>query len=262
MKKVLIFFFVHSILLFAIFVSEPLAKDSSFEEALKLIEKIEYRQAEPLFLKAIESGNLSKEETIMAREYLAEIYISQGNSEAAESQYLEILMLNKTYSPKELLSPPLRKTLKAAKSKYLVISSESTPTPRPPKVAKVKIKNKPKTKTGMSSKGRKTLGWTLVGIGGGLIVGGGVSYMLAGQKNDEFKNVDNADDANSARDAGQMYETIGMTTIGLGVVSTGIGIYFLIPTSGGKSASNSGDGIFAGVSTDGKSHLAAFGWSW
>lgn len=120
----------------------------------------------------------------------------------------------------------------------------------------------PPEKRGGSPARRKTIGYSLLGVGLGLAAVGGASYLLAGQKHSEYEDADNADDAEAARDAGRLYENIGMGAIGLGVVSTGVGIYFLSASPRGGVDNQPDNHLLAGAATDGKRHTLLFGWRW
>lgn len=232
--------------------SKAFAANTDYEEALRLFAAIEYRKAEPLLLKALSKGALSAAEIVKARECLAEIYVATSQDEKAVEQYRLLLDRDLSYSLSSDASPSLRQAYSKARAKMPpVVATKETP------------KQKPiEKKTAISSKTRKTLGWTLVGVGGGLLVGGCVSYLLAGQKDNVFKNANRASDAKAARHYGQTYETIGMTSLGLGAASTGVGIYFLASPSGKKSAAASDSGMITGFSSDGHRHTALFGWAW
>ena len=161
----------------------------------------------------------------------------------------EIVFVNKRFSP----------TAKPDEAYPLTATAAS---PKPAAAENTQRKKSAKEKKMMPLfKNRRTLGWTLAGVGGGLMAGGGLSYLLAGQKNDDYKNTGDPDEAESARDLGRLYENIGMGAVGLGVVSAGAGIYFLTTPPGGPSA-NSNAAIVAGFSTTGDCHTAVFGWVW
>lgn len=101
-------------------------------------------------------------------------------------------------------------------------------------------------------------GATLTGFGGMVTIIGGAMYALAVRENDEFKNADNVEAANDARDTGQTYEIVGYTGIGVGLVITGVGIYYLV-TSVNKKSANSRQRYYAGYSPVGGKHQFVFG---
>jgi hypothetical protein len=85
-----------------------------------------------------------------------------------------------------------------------------------------------------------------------LVVLGGASYFLAVQNNNEFKDTDDPDAAESARDSGQTYEYIGYGGMGAGLAVGGVGIYYLSTPSDGKRASTDRSWFAAYSPADGK----------
>jgi len=197
------------------FVPGVCAANASYQKATELYNAIEYKQAAPLFEQAIVEGGLSASENVKARECLAEIYVGLGSTLQAVEQYRQLLLNDRNYKPGPEASPPMMDAFKEAKSKL-----------PPPAVAKKEEPKKEKPKK--QSNWRKALGWTLIGGGIGMAAVGGAMFGMAYSEHDKFVNAASAGAANSARDMGRTDEAVGWTLGGLGLVSIGVGAYFVV----------------------------------
>lgn len=223
-----------------------LAGQRDFKKAVLLFDAMEYRQALPLFLSEIESGNLTKKRRVLARQYLAEIYVGLRQNDHAIEQYRALLRIDPDYSPTSDSSPAILSAFNTARTKERTIDTV-------PELGK-----EPQPTISIN----KQIGWGLVGTGGGLIVLGSVGYILADQEHRIYTGTDDEDTANTARSSGQTYEIIGMTGLGLGVVSTGIGIYFLVTESKRKKTGSITNNIHFDFFTTGQKHFGFLAYQW
>ena len=224
-----------------------MAGQSNFEKAVSLFDTMEYQQALPLFFSAVETDTLTKKQMERARQSLAEIYVGLRQSDKAVEQYRALLRIDPGFSPSSSSSPAILRAFNKARSQEQAISTI-------PDIGK-------KSQSGIS-KNKQKLGWGLVGAGGGLVLLGSVGYILADQEHRTFTGADDSDAAKIARTNGQTYEIIGMTGLGLGVVSTGIGIYFLVTESKRKKTGSITNNIHFDFFTTGQKHFGFLAYQW
>jgi tetratricopeptide (TPR) repeat protein len=221
------------------------AKPTVFGQAMKAYNNLEYDQAQSLFLQAIASGKLSPNEMVEARQRLAKIYIAMDKPDSAVEQYRMLLISDPDFILPTGASPKLQQAFDTAQYKLAKEKKEE--------------KSRPESE-GKADSGRKKLGWTLVGVGAGAVVAGGVSYVMAIDQNSNFQDATETDDADAYRNSGRSYETLGQALFGVGAVSTGLGIYFL-KTTPSKQA-DSGSTYFAGTSVKDGMLQMNFGMIW
>lgn len=110
-----------------------------------------------------------------------------------------------------------------------------------------------------SGGGARTHAWLPATVGGGLLVGSGVSYLLARGEQSKLrgddKGLDSLDDVKRSASRGRTYQAVGLALAGAGVVSLGIsaGMYLL-----GRSSESQTLAIDA--STDGTSAFVQGRW--
>lgn len=108
-------------------------------------------------------------------------------------------------------------------------------------------------------RGARTHAWLPATVGGGLLVGSGVSYLLARGEQSKLRGDDTGleslEDAKRSASRGRTYQSVGLTLAGAGVVSLGIsaGLYLL-----GRSSESQTLAIDA--STDGTSAFVQGRW--
>lgn len=84
-----------------------------------------------------------------------------------------------------------------------------------------------------NGRGARSRAWLPATIGGGLMVGGGVSYLLARGEQSKLRSHDaglaTLEDVKRSASRGRMYQSVGLSLAGAGVVSLGIsaGMYLL-----------------------------------
>lgn len=226
--------------------SNCLASEGDFEKAVSLFNAMEFQQAEPLFLTALFSRKLTKKQQVRARSFLAEIYVGLRKTDKAIEQYDALLLIAPDFTPSSDSSPAILSAFDKALTSFQ----------RTNRVSEIKTDSQP----GLSK--NKQIGWGLVGTGGGLLVLGGVGYILADQEHQVYKTTDDSNAAKSARTMGQTYEILGMTSLGLGLVSAAVGVYFLVTEPKQKKVAAPDYKIQFDVFSTGQKHFGVLVYKW
>jgi len=203
-------------------VSSVFAGGENYEEAMRLFAAIEYRKAEPLFLKSLSGGNLSSAEIVKSRECLAEIYVGMGQTGKAVEQYTHLLEDNRSYTISSQASPPMRQAYKQARAILPLVVVKEEPEKGTPK-------------KGDSGKIR-TAAWICTGVAVAGIGTGAVFYVRSQDYHDSYTEADTEDDANDARSGGQTAQSISQAGFAVGIVSGAAATYFFLS---GKDSSKS-----------------------
>lgn len=181
------------------------AGNAAYNRAMELFKALEYLPAQPLFQKALGSGDLTIDEKIKAHESLAEIYVALNQSDKALDQYKEILRLKPDYAISPDSSPKLLDVFTEARVQ--------TPVPI------VKNGKEPAIKSMDSRKAMRVAAWICTGVAIAGIGTGAGFYFLGNDKYQEFQDATKKSDADSARDEARTYQTISQAGFGVGLTA-------------------------------------------
>ncbi len=225
-----------------------LAGEENFDRAIELFSTMEYREAEPYFIKALDSGKLTDAQVITVRESLAESYIALGQNADAIEQYTQLLLSDRSYALSSEASPPMLKAYKDARAKLPA-----------PVIAIEHHEETPPLRTHSGIKRRAAwfcTGVATVGLGTGIVF-----YSRSQDYHDKYTDTDDEDEAEDYREAGQAGQTISQVGFAVGLVSGAAATYFFLSddTSGKSSRLGKFDIVYA---RDGDMNQAAILYRW
>jgi hypothetical protein len=168
----------------------------------------------------------------------------------------EIVLVNRLFQPPPAPPPVQPDVVAAPKTEKPAVAADTPKAEQP--APKGQTPEKPTKKPGRQ---HRVLGWTLTGVGGGLLLGGGYAYWASDDRYNSFKNAGSVEQAKRDRTTGQLDEIIGLTCGLAGAASLGVGIYFLA-SDGGSSSAAWKDGVFLSVGAVGQRQSAVLGVLW
>ncbi len=170
-----------------------------------LFNALEYRRAEPLFLKVLDAGDLTQAESIKARECLAEIYAGSNRMDQAVEQYRKILEAAPNFLLPSDSSPKLQEIFTKARGQMPAPVAQKTEKPIQPQKSPHKA---------MRAAAWVCTGVSVVGIGTGVIY-----YAQGASQYQDFKNAESKSKADAARKEVRTDQTVSQTGFGIGLAS-------------------------------------------
>ncbi|WP_147451129.1 tetratricopeptide repeat protein [Corallococcus llansteffanensis] len=240
----------------------------------RLYENLEYERALEQLSRAkrLSSG---KEEDVLLSLYEGAILADLGRVEESEAAFKAALFVRPEAKLPVLVSPKVEERFEAvrrqvkqkleavargqADAPVQVPPPEAPPTPVPDAPHAPALAPEAFVARTSSGQGRRTGAWLPATIGGGLLVGGGVCYLLARAEHSKLRGSDaglaTREDVKRSASRGKRYQWMGVGLAGAGVVGLGVsaGVYLLGRPSQART-------LGVDVSTDGTSAFVQGRW--
>lgn len=218
----------------------PKGPEAFLQAARRLYDDLEYERA----LEQLSEGRRSSrgvDDDVRFSLLEGAILADLGREEASDAAFKAALVLQPTaalpveVSPKvrqrfERLRQEVRHELDADERNQVVVQAEPLPA-IPPTPVQSPAQAQPVSVA--ASRGARAQAWLPATLGGGLLVGGGVSYLLARGEQSKLRDNDASlasfEDVKRSTSRGKTYQWVGLGLAGAGVVSLGIsaGMYLL-----------------------------------